>query len=123
MNYAVCQFFIGKQEVSMKRFLMILVATVVFSTTALQAQEVEPPVVTISATQLEFTPNPIALKRGQTVTLRVTSSDRIDGFRSKELGFNVDIRPGQPREITITPQKAGRFVATSGNTKLVVDVN
>ena|SRR5256885_227479 len=106
----------------MKRCLMILAFTIVFSRTAIQAQEVEPPVVTISATQLEFTPNRITLNRGQTVTLRVTSSGRIDGFHSKELRFNVDIRPGQPREITITPQKAGRFVATSGNAKLVVDV-
>ena len=121
MNYAVRQFVMGK-EIPMKRFLRVLAATIVLSTTALRAQEVEPPVVTISATQFAFAPNPIALKRGQTVTLRITSRDRIDGFRSKELRFNVDIQPGQPREITITPQKAGRFVAMSGNARLVVDV-
>jgi heme/copper-type cytochrome/quinol oxidase subunit 2 len=105
----------------MKRFLMIMVATAVFSSAA-YAQEVEPPVVAISETQLQFTPNQITLKRGETVTLRVTSTDRIKRFSSKQLGFKVDIMPNQPRDITITPEKAGRFVATSDHLQLVIDV-
>ena len=105
----------------MKRLLMILATTVVLSSAA-YAQEVEPPVVTISESQLQFAPSQITLKRGQTVTLRVTSADRIDGFRSKQLGFKVDLMPNQPREITITPEKAGRFVAMSdhGNIQMVI---
>ena len=106
----------------MKRFLMIMVATAVFSSAA-YAQEVEPPVVAISASRLEFTPNRITLKRGQTVTLRVTSTDRIEGFSSKELGFNVDIRPDQPHDITITPEKPGRFVVVSDHVRAKMFVN
>jgi cytochrome c oxidase subunit II len=112
----------------MKRFIMVIVATVALST-AVHAQEVEPRAITISAQQFEFTPSEVTLKRGETVTLRVISTDRIRGFHSKELGFNVDIRPNQPREITVSPVKAGTFVATCdscaaehGSMKMVIKV-
>ncbi len=105
----------------MKRFLIIMVAIVVFSSAA-YAQGVEPPVVAISARQLQFTPSQITLKRGETVTLRVTSTDRIERFSSKQLGFKVDIMPNQPRDITITPEKAGRFVAISDHVQMVINV-
>jgi heme/copper-type cytochrome/quinol oxidase subunit 2 len=107
----------------MKRFILITLATFVFST-AVHAQSAEPPVVTISANHSAFAPNEITLKRGELVTLRVTSTDRIRSFHSRELGFDVDIRP-KPREISVSPDKAGRFVVTGsspGDIKLVINV-
>lgn len=113
----------------MKRFIIIIVAIVAFAL-AVRAHGVEPPVVTISVKRFEFTPNQITLKRDETVTLRVISTDRIHGFFSKELGFDVDILPNQPHDITVTPQKAGRFVVICdhfcgsghGNMKMVINI-
>ena len=96
----------------MKRFIISVLATLAFST-AVHAQELDPPVITISAQQFVFTPNAIALRRGEAITLRVTSTERIHHFYSKALRFDVDLRPNQPHDITLVPVKAGRFVATS----------
>ncbi|HEX9161894.1 MAG TPA: cupredoxin domain-containing protein [Thermoanaerobaculia bacterium] len=107
----------------MKRFI-IAIAVTLAAGSAVRAQEVEPPVVAIS-TQLEFTPNEITLRRGETVTLRVTSTDRIHHLYSKELAFNVDIRPNQPHDITLTPLQAGRFVVSDsghGVREMVINV-
>ncbi|HEV2718804.1 MAG TPA: cupredoxin domain-containing protein [Thermoanaerobaculia bacterium] len=108
----------------MKRFIISIVATLAFST-AVHAQEVEPRVITVSARQFAFTPNEITLRRGEPITLRVTSTERIRHFYSKELRFNVDLRPNQPHDITLVPVKAGRFVASSDSgfgDKIVIDV-
>lgn len=105
----------------MKRFIIVITAALL-ATTSLFAQEVEPPVVTISGQQFQFTPNQITLRRGQTVTLRVTSSERIHRLYSKELGFRVDLRPNQPHEITLTPMRSGRFVAIGDSGQIVINV-
>ena len=109
----------------MKRFVLSIAAAVVL-VSSVRAQEVEPPVVSISAQQLVFTPSEVTLRRGETVTLRVTSTDRIHHLYSKGLGFNVDLRPNQPHDITLTPAKAGRFVVISDGrqaaSQLVINV-
>jgi cytochrome c oxidase subunit 2 len=109
----------------MKRFIMSVLAILAFST-AVHAQELEPRVITISAQQFAFTPNEITLRRGEPITLRVTSTERIRHFYSKELRFNVDLRSNQPHDITLVPVKAGRFVASSdsgpSDSKIVINV-
>ncbi len=75
--------------------------------------------------QSVVSPNEITLKRGELVTLRITSTERVRSFRSKELRFNVELRPNQPREITVSPDKTGRFVVTGstpGDFELVINV-
>jgi cytochrome c oxidase subunit II len=87
-------------------------------------------VVDISAKRFEFTPKEITLKRGETVTLRVTAEDRDHGLLQRDLGIDLDLEPDKVAEITITPQTAGRFVAICddfcgsghGNMKMVINV-
>ena len=109
----------------MKRFIIAIAASLAVSS-GMHAQEVEPPVVSISAQQVSITPSMITLRRGETVTLRVTSIDRIHHFYSKDLGFNVEIRPNQPHDITLTPLKAGHFAAISdsghGDSRITINV-
>lgn len=89
-----------------------------------------PRIVEISAKRFEFTPNQITIKRGEPVTLRITAQDRDHGFLQEDLGIDLDLKPGQATEITITPQTAGRFVAICndfcgsghGNMKMVINV-
>lgn len=90
----------------------------------------QPRLIEISAKRFEFTPNQITLKKGETVTLRVTAEDRDHGFLQEDLGIDLDLTPGRVAEITITPQRAGRFTAICdsfcgsghGNMKMVINV-
>jgi cytochrome c oxidase subunit 2 len=118
----------------MKRSVILLLSIVIIGMTAgglrLFAQEPQPRVVTISAKRFEFTPNQITLKRGEPVTLRVSAEDRDHGFYQKDLKIELDLTPTHASEVTITPDKAGRFVAICdhfcgsghGNMKMVINV-
>ncbi len=118
----------------MKRSLILVLPLVIIGITAvafrLYAQESQPRVVTISAKQFQFTPDQIILKRGEAVTLRVSAEDRAHGFYQKELKLDLDLSPDHIAEVTITPEKAGRFVAICdhfcgsghGNMKMVINV-
>ena len=72
----------------------------------------------------------ITLRRGEPVTLRVSTEDRDHGLYQKELKIGLDLTPNHSSEVTLTPDKAGRFVAICdqfcgsghGNMKLVINV-
>lgn len=85
--------------------LFLLAVLVPFVTRA----QTPPRIVPISAKKFEFTPNVVTLKRGETVTLRLTSLDRPHGFLQKDLGFDADIDPSKPVDVTITPKTPGRY--------------
>lgn len=72
-------------------------------------QATTPRVVQITAKRFNFTPNQITLKKGETVTLQLTSEDVTHGFYMKALKLDEVIVPGKATEITLTPQTAGRF--------------
>lgn len=69
-----------------------------------------PRVINISAKRYAFTPNQISIKKGETVTLRLTSEDRVHGFFSKPLKFDELIEPGKVTEVTITPAQPGSYL-------------
>src|SRR5262245_38234955 len=68
-----------------------------------------PKVVEITAKRFEFTPNKITLKKGEPVTIRLTSADVTHGFFLRPLKIDELISPDKPTEVTITPQTAGTF--------------
>ena len=70
-----------------------------------------PRVIEISAKRFEFSPREVRLHKGETVTLRVTSSDVTHGLYQKPLGIDLTLKPGKTEEVTVTPQEAGRFLA------------
>ena len=108
----------------MKRLIVITLSILAISS-AVRAQSLEPPVVSIFANRSVVSPNEITLKRGEVVTLRVTSTERVRGFHSKDFGFNVELRPNQPREIIVSANRSGRFVVTGsspGDFELVINV-
>src|SRR5713101_9627850 len=118
----------------MKRSITIALSLLIIGMTAvglrLFAQETQPQVVAISAKRFEFTPNQITLKRGEPVTLRVSAQDRDHGFYQKDLKIDLDLTPDHAAEVTITPDKAGRFVVICdhfcgsghGNMKMAINV-
>ncbi len=78
---------------------------------ALMLDEGSPKVVDISAKKYEYTPAVVTLRKDETVTLRLTTTDRPHGLLVKPLGIDLDTAPGKPATITITPHEAGRFTA------------
>ncbi len=80
--------------------------------------------------RFQFSPNRITLKKGQPVTLQLTSADVTHGFLLRALKIDTDIPPGKTTEITVTPQVAGTFKAIChhycglghGNVKMTVVV-
>jgi cytochrome c oxidase subunit 2 len=78
---------------------------------ALRARSEEPVrVVDITAKRFQFSPNEVALKRGEKVKLVLHSEDAVHGFFSRPLGIDTEVKPGTPTEVVITPQTAGRFL-------------
>jgi cytochrome c oxidase subunit 2 len=67
-------------------------------------------VVDIAAKRFEFSPREIVLRRGEQVTLRLRSGDVTHGFYQKALGIDTTIEPGKTTEVTLTPEKAGRYL-------------
>jgi cytochrome c oxidase subunit 2 len=90
----------------------------------------EPKVIPITAKRFEFLPHELKLKKGETVTLHVTSEDVQHGFFNRKLKVDADIPAGQSADVTITPREEGRFLvicdhfcgALHGNMHLSVDV-
>lgn len=68
----------------------------------------EPRVIVITAKRFEFSPKEITLKRGETVTLQLTTEDVTHGFFVKPLGIDELIVPGKTTELVVTPEVAGR---------------
>jgi cytochrome c oxidase subunit II len=89
-----------------------------------------PRVIKITASKFQFSPSQITLKKGQPVTLQLTSTDRTHGFLLRSLKIDNDIVPGKTTEITVTPEFAGTFKAICdhycglghGNMKMTVVV-
>jgi cytochrome c oxidase subunit 2 len=89
-----------------------------------------PRVVEITAKRFEFSPNKITLKKGEPVTLRLTTADVVHGFFLRPLKIDELISPEKPTEITITPETAGTFTTicdhfcgvNHGNMKMTVVV-
>ena len=69
-------------------------------------------VIQISAERYEYSPAKVTLKKGEAVTLELTSVDRLHGFHIKELGVRADVLPGQPVRVRIVPDKVGTFPFT-----------
>ncbi|MCU1245797.1 MAG: quinol oxidase [Acidobacteria bacterium] len=116
----------------MKRFggFVILLTLLGAATVVLRAQTAAPRVIAISAKRFEFTPNQLTLVRGEPVTLRVSAEDRDHGFYQKELHIALDLTTAKVAEVTIMPEKAGRYVVICdhfcgsghGNMKMVITV-
>lgn len=66
-------------------------------------------VVRISARQFTFEPDTVVLKRGERVTVELTSLDRTHGFKVPAFDVRLDALPGETTRITFVPNKAGRF--------------
>jgi cytochrome c oxidase subunit 2 len=94
--------------------------------------QVEPgaKVIAITAKRFAFTPDHVVLKRGEPVTLRLTSQDVTHGFFVRPLKVDELIEPGKTVDVKVDPQTAGTFTvichhfcgAGHGNMKMTITV-
>jgi len=113
-----------------KRLLVAILALGLALTATAAADDAGPRVIEITAKRFEFVPSTITLKKGETARLRLTSEDVTHGLFLRPLKIDADLVPGEVREITVTPETAGTFVAIChhfcgaqhGNMKLTVVV-
>ena len=68
-----------------------------------------PRVIRVSARRFVFTPNEIALRRGEPVVFELTSEDVMMGFNVPDFHVRSDIVPGRVMRLSLTPDKAGKF--------------
>jgi len=88
--------------------IAITLAFLAFSLPA-PAQDVK--VIPITAKRFEYSPKEVHLKKGETVTLVLTSADVTHGFLCRPLKIDSDIPPGQETRLTVTPAQTGEFTA------------
>ena len=66
-------------------------------------------VIKVTARKFSFTPAEIVLKKGQPVTLELSTEDVFMGFSAPDFKMRSDIVPGKTMRLTFTPDKAGTF--------------
>ena len=88
----------------------MLVALAVVAVVPHRTRAQDPKVINITAKRFEFSPNQITLKKGEPVKLLLTSADVTHGFFVRQLKIDEVIEPGKTTEVTVTPEKAGRFL-------------
>ena len=63
----------------------------------------------VDVRKFAFAPAEIRVKKGQTVTFVLSTTDFVHGFAIPDFNARADVIPGKPTEMTITPDKAGSF--------------
>lgn len=69
----------------------------------------------LTAKKFAFSSTEIRVKKGQPVTFALTAVDFVHGFSIPDFNARVDLVPGKTVEITITPDKAGKFIFLCDN--------
>ena len=88
-------------------FAALLIGGAAAGTVRLAAQPANE--ISVAASRFEFTPDTVKVKVGRSVTLVLTSLDRIHGFKMPQLGIRTEIIPDQETRVTFTPEKTGSY--------------
>ena len=71
--------------------------------------------VAVRASKFAFAPNELRMKTGQPVTLMLSTEDFVHGFSVPDFNARIDLVPGKTVELTLTPNRAGKFVFLCDN--------
>lgn len=71
--------------------------------------------INIVAKRFSFSPNRIALKKGEPVVLEVTAMDFPHGFNIPDMNMRRDLIPGKAVRIPLTPARIGQFAFLCDN--------
>jgi len=94
----------------MQRRTVLAIALASLASVTLGASAQKPRrVIRVVAKRFTYTPNTIALKKGEPVTFELTTEDITMGFNVPDFGVRADIIPGKTTRLDLTPDKAGTF--------------
>jgi cytochrome c oxidase subunit 2 len=82
---------------------------------ALAVGDPAPRRIPVVATKFAFDRAEIRVRRGEAVTLVLSSPDFVHGFSVPDLDVRVDLVPGKPTELVLRPARAGRFAFLCDN--------
>lgn len=88
--------------------LIGIVATYLAIAPQVKAQDA-PHRIEIAAKRFDFSPADITVKKGEPVTLVLTSKDVDHGLKFRDLNVVVNAKKGETKEVTFTPDKTGVF--------------
>lgn len=69
----------------------------------------------VVAAKFDFDTREIRVRKGEAVTLHLSSPDFVHGFSIPDLDARIDLVPGRTVELALKPQRAGRFVFLCDN--------
>ena len=69
----------------------------------------------VVAAKFDFDKREIRVRKGEAVTLQLSSPDFVHGFSIPDLDARIDLVPGRTVELALKPQHAGRFVFLCDN--------
>ena len=71
--------------------------------------------ITVDARKFDFGPKEIRVRKGQRVTIVLTSPDFVHGFSVPDFNVRADGIPGKTMEVTFVADKAGKFIYLCDN--------
>ena len=66
--------------------------------------------IVIEARRFDFTPGDVTVKKGEPVTIVLTSKDVDHGLKFKDFNVVLKAKKGETNEVTFTPDKAGEYI-------------
>ena len=69
----------------------------------------------VEARKFEFGPKEIKVKKGQRITIVLTSPDFVHGLSMPDFKVRADGIPGKPVEVTFVADKVGKFIYLCDN--------
>ncbi|NEX64882.1 cupredoxin domain-containing protein [Noviherbaspirillum galbum] len=76
---------------------------------AQDAPSSNPRIIQVTARKFQFSPNPIHLRKGESVVLEVMAVDFMHGFNIPDLKMRIDLAPGRITRIPLMFEKAGTY--------------
>jgi len=92
-----------------RRLFLAGFAATLLAAASRAATEAGPRRIPVVARKFVFIPAQIALRKGEAVTLELTSPEVVMGFNAPDFKVRADIVPGQVARVTFTPDKVGTF--------------
>jgi cytochrome c oxidase subunit 2 len=94
----------------MKRAVALMIANLALSLTGCNRQpKAEAVHIQITSHKYAFEPAVIHVKKGQDVTLEISTTDVQHGFAVEELGINEPIQKGKPALVSFKADKVGEY--------------
>jgi cytochrome c oxidase subunit II len=88
----------------------MILAGLLLSVATMAAKPVNPPQkFQITASKFQFEPNQITVKKGEPVTIVLTSNDVTHGLKIPDLHVEDTVKKGDSTELNFTPDKVGTF--------------